>query len=137
MKKIMVFFKFLILCMILILFVNPISAQKHDGPLTFQGLDHYILHSATGRALAGTAIGVIQDPGLMFQNPATLHSIQGLQVSLGGLLLSTKTKQEQPGNDPFSFLCIDQKSVDTVDGKQNQKRNKWLAKTCADKKKDQ
>jgi opacity protein-like surface antigen len=80
---------------ILVLFVQPLSAQGYGGPLTFQGLDHYTLHSATGRAMAGITIGIKQDPGLMFQNPAALKSIQGIQLSLGGLYLSKDSKQEQ------------------------------------------
>ncbi|MBN1349954.1 hypothetical protein JXJ21_11135 [candidate division KSB1 bacterium] len=83
------------LLLILILFAQPLSAQGYGGPLTFEGLDHYSLHSAGGRAMAGITIGVKQDPGLMFQNAAMLHSIQGIQVSLGGLYLAKNSEQEQ------------------------------------------
>jgi len=95
MKKLNIIIIALSLFIIPNLFVQPLSAQGYGGPLTFQGLDHYTLHSATGRAMAGITIGIKQDPGLMFQNPAALKSIQGIQLSLGGLYLSKDSKQEQ------------------------------------------
>ncbi|MGH7492315.1 MAG: hypothetical protein ACREOO_07960 [bacterium] len=78
-----------------ILFVKPVSAQGYGGPLAFQGVDAYALQSAAGRAMGGVAIGIKQDIGLMFQNPATLPSIQGLQLSLGALQSSKAMTQEQ------------------------------------------
>ncbi len=95
MKKIKVIVKVLSFHIIPIFFVQPLFAQGYGGALTFQGLDRYTLHSAAGRAMGGVGIGVKQDIGLMFQNPATLQSIQGIQVSLGGLQLSNDSKQEQ------------------------------------------
>jgi opacity protein-like surface antigen len=77
------------------LFTTPVAAQGYGGALTFQGIDHYSLHSAGSRAMAGISIGMKQDPGLMFQNPATLNSLQRIQLSLGGLSFSTDSKQEQ------------------------------------------
>jgi opacity protein-like surface antigen len=79
----------------LMLFAQPLFAQGYGGPLMFQGLGRYALHSAAGRAMGGVAIGVKQDIGLMFQNPAALQSIQRMQISLGGLQLSKDSKQEQ------------------------------------------
>lgn len=84
-----------ILPIILILFTRPIFAQGYSGPLTFQGVDRYSLHSAAARAMGGVSIGVRQDIGLMFQNPATLVSIQKMQLSFGGLSLSQNLKQQQ------------------------------------------
>ncbi|MCI0691933.1 hypothetical protein L0337_07995 [candidate division KSB1 bacterium] len=78
-----------------ILFAQSLFAQGYGGPLTFQGLNRYALHSAAARAMGGVTIGVRQDIGLMFQNPAALQSLQGMQVSLGGLQLSQDAKQEQ------------------------------------------
>ena len=95
MKKTNVIVKGLSLNIIPTLFASSLFAQGYGGALTFQGLDHYALHSAAGRALGGVTIGIKQDIGLMFQNPATLPSISGMQVSLGGLLLSKDSKQEQ------------------------------------------
>lgn len=95
MKNLKIILKFLGLYIILNFFVQPLSAQGYGGPLTFQGLDHYMMYSAAGRAMGGVAIGVKQDIGLMFHNPATLQSIQGIQVSLGGQILSSDLAQEQ------------------------------------------
>lgn len=95
MKKLNFLFALLNLFIILVVFIQPLSAQGYGGPLTFQGLDHYSLHSVAGRAMAGVSIGANQDPALMFQNPATLSSIEGIQVSFGGLYFSKDLKQEQ------------------------------------------
>lgn len=95
MKKIKVLVKVLCLQIIPMLFAQPLFAQGYGGALTFQGLDRYTLHSASGRAMGGVTIRLKQDIGLMFQNPAALQSIRGLQVSLGGLQLSKDLKQEQ------------------------------------------
>ena len=95
MKNLNIYTIVLSLFIIPILFVPTLFAQGYGGPLTFQGLDRFTLHSAGGRAMAGIAIGLQQDPGLMFQNPAALHSILGIQVSLGGLHFSKNSKQEQ------------------------------------------
>ncbi|UCF66011.1 MAG: hypothetical protein JSW33_15855 [bacterium] len=72
-----------------------VFAQGYGGRLTYQGLDHPMLHSAAGRAMGGISVGVNQDLGLMFQNPATLKSIQGIQFSVGGQILSSSLDQEQ------------------------------------------
>ncbi|MDZ7260774.1 MAG: hypothetical protein ONB05_01460 [candidate division KSB1 bacterium] len=95
MKKSKILFKIFSWPILSILFVQPLSAQGYGGPLTFQGLDHYTLHSAAARALGGVTIAVKQDVGLMFQNPATFQSIQKIQVSLGGLQVSQDLDQEQ------------------------------------------
>jgi len=75
--------------------VMPVFAQGYGGQLTFQGLNQTILHSATGRAMGGITIGVQQDIALMFQNPATLQSLKGIQVSIGGQMSSRDLNQQQ------------------------------------------
>jgi opacity protein-like surface antigen len=45
--------------------------------------------------MAGVSFGVTQDPGLMFQNPATLQFIRGAHVSIAGLHFSHDLEQEQ------------------------------------------
>jgi hypothetical protein len=84
-------------CMITITcgLAQPLFAQGYGGPLTFEGLEHSALHSAAGRAMGGIAVGVQQDIGLMFQNPATLQSLQRIQFSIGGLHSSQDSEQEQ------------------------------------------
>lgn len=80
---------------ILILNTWQLLAQGYGGPLTFQGADQVTLHSAAARAMGGVLIGVKQDISVMFQNPAALHSIQKMQLSLGGSGLSQNLKQQQ------------------------------------------
>ena len=82
-------------CIVPVLFVQSLSAQGYGRPLTFQGVDRYLLYSAAGRGMGGISIGVKQDIGLMFQNPATLQSMQGIQVSLGGQVVSQELEQVQ------------------------------------------
>jgi opacity protein-like surface antigen len=95
MKKLKIIKRFLSFCIISILFIQPLSAQGYGGDLTYQGLDKYMVHSAAARAMGGVTIAVKQDISLMFQNAAALPSIQGIQVSLGGLMSSNDLNQEQ------------------------------------------
>ena len=83
------------LCVPLLLFSQPLFAQGYGGPLTFQGLDRTVLHSAGSSAMGGISVGIRGDVGLMFQNPAALTSLSGLQISAGGTHLSTDVEQEQ------------------------------------------
>jgi len=95
MKMLKALVKVLIFWIFLIFFVSPVYAQGYGGALTFHGVDHTLFYSAGSRAMGGVTVGVKQDIGLMFQNPATLPSIQGIQISLGGLTSSTDLNQEQ------------------------------------------
>ncbi len=94
-KKLRVCCAALRFCVLLLLLARSLFAQGYGGALTFQGIDHYALHSAASRAMAGVSIGVKQDAGLMFQNPAALRSLTGMQVALGGLWYSRDLEQEQ------------------------------------------
>lgn len=81
---------------IVALFITEsLPAQGYDGPLTTQGLDRKTLHSAAARGMGGVTIGIQNNVGLMFHNPATLLSLTGPQVSLGGLQQSNDIKQVQ------------------------------------------
>jgi hypothetical protein len=60
-----------------------------------QGIDHTTMQSATSRALGGTTIGVKNDAGIMFSNPAALQSITGLQISVGNLYQIASATQSQ------------------------------------------
>lgn len=71
------------------------NAQGFGKPLTFQGVDHVGLHSAASRAGGGTIFGITNDVSVMFSNPASLHSLQSLQFSIGGAQSNTDTKQNQ------------------------------------------
>jgi opacity protein-like surface antigen len=72
-----------------------LDAQGYGGPLTFQGVDQFMLHSAGSRAVGGVTVGIRPDVGLMFHNPATLRSLTGIQVSIGGLQQYNDLKQVQ------------------------------------------
>ncbi len=78
-----------------VLLARLVLAQGYGGALTFEGLDHFQLHSAAGRALGGVTIAATQDIGSMFNNPATLQWLRSLQVSVGGCGLSSRLEQEQ------------------------------------------
>ncbi len=95
MKKSKVTLKVSVFILLVWLFVPTVFAQGYGGPLTFQGLDRFTRHSAAVRAMGGVTIAVRQDIGLMFQDPAALNSIKGIQVSLGGLTSSTDAGQDQ------------------------------------------
>ncbi len=95
MKKLKMISKVLSICLVTVLFARPLFAQGYGEALTFQGINNLIIPSAGARGEGGISIGVRQDIGLMFQNPATLHSISSIQVSVGGLYYSKDTKQVQ------------------------------------------
>lgn len=71
------------------------NAQGFGNPLTFQGVDHSGLYSAASRAGGGTIFGLNNDVNVMFSNPASLQSLQSLQVSIGGAQHYTEAKQIQ------------------------------------------
>lgn len=95
MKKLIFRVKILSSLIIPILFGQSLLAQGYGGPLRFQGVGQPALLSAGSRAMGGVAIAIKRDIGLMFQNPAALSSMQGIQISLGGMRFSTDAKQEQ------------------------------------------
>jgi opacity protein-like surface antigen len=95
MKKLKIMIRFLCFCLILLIFVQRLDAQGYGSDLTFQGLDHTLLHSAAARASGGLTVGMKQDIGLMFQNPAALYSLQEIQVSLGGIYFLNDQNQDQ------------------------------------------
>ena len=61
------------------------TAQENRGPLTFEGLNQQLNHSAVSRAFGGVTVGGQSGVGLMFQNPASLGMLDGVQVSVAGL----------------------------------------------------
>lgn len=60
-------------------------AQGYDGPLTIQGLDRRTLPSVAARSMGGVTLALRNEIGLMFQNPATLTTVERRQISFGGL----------------------------------------------------
>jgi len=89
--------------------VSQTFAQGFGDPLTFQGLSHTTTQSVASRALGGISFGFKNDVSLMFSNPASLTTLKGLQVSIGGLQQYTYMKQDQlygglQGHSAFSLL---------------------------------
>lgn len=78
----------------LVLVARVALAQGYGGELTFQGVDHYQLHSAASRAMGGVTVAT-QDVALMFNNPAMLAGIAGVRVSVGGAASAQRQEQEQ------------------------------------------
>ncbi len=78
-----------------IFFAQVVLAQGYGDPLTIQGLDRTTLQSAASRAAGGVTIGIQNDVGLMFSNPALLQSLKAIQVSFGGVQQYAKTTQVQ------------------------------------------
>lgn len=70
-------------------------AQGYGSPLTVQGVDHNTLVSARSRAVGGTTVGLANDVGVMFANPAVLQSLAGIQLSLGGIEQYSNAVQQQ------------------------------------------
>lgn len=79
----------------LLVATGPVFAQGYTGPLTIQGLDRNTLHSAAGRGMGGITIGLRNEIGLMFHNPATLGSLTATKITLGGIHQSEGAEQVQ------------------------------------------
>lgn len=89
--------------------ISQAFAQGFGDPLTFQGLSHTTTQSVASRASGGISFGFRKDVSFMFSNPASLTSLQGIQLSIGGLQQYTYTKQHQlygglQGHSAFSLL---------------------------------
>lgn len=70
-------------------------SQGYGGTLTMHGVEHTLFQSAASRGAGGTTIGIVNDVGLMFRHPASLQSLQGLQVSLGSQQQFSRAEQIQ------------------------------------------
>jgi hypothetical protein len=76
-------------------FTQRATAQGYGLPLTFQGLSQTSTASAAARGAGGITFGIQSDVSFMFQNPASLTSLKGIQFSLGGVQRSAYSYQEQ------------------------------------------
>jgi len=105
-----------------ILPMQPLSAQGYGGPLDVHGIDNVTLHSAAMRGFGGVRIGIQDDVSLMFHNPASLQSINGIQVSFGGFQQSkdiTQVQQYGPvRNYPNLSLILESLTADIPDPSQ-------------------
>lgn len=71
------------------------GGQDLNGPLALQGSHQRSTHSAASVGVGGASMMMRNDAASMFQNPAMLTTIEGLQISLGGLFRSVERSQEQ------------------------------------------
>lgn len=74
---------------------NILFAQQYNKELSFEGINQVTQHSAAARAAGNISIGAQKDIALMFQNPATLISLESIHVSLGGMYSSNSSSQRQ------------------------------------------
>ena len=75
--------------------VQVVFAQGFGSPLTMQGVDQFNIQSAASKAMGGTSLGVLNNASVMFTNPALLQSLQGLQISVGGVQQNVRAYQTQ------------------------------------------
>ena len=78
-----------------LLFMHTAFAQGYDDPLSIQGLDRTNLPSAASRGAGGLTIGIQNDAALLLSNPASLQTLKGIQVSLGGVQQYSNANQVQ------------------------------------------
>jgi hypothetical protein len=76
-------------------FAERLRAQGYDTPLTMQGVNHTTGQSAASRAMGGTTFAVRHDASLMFTNAASLTSLDGITLSLGGMQQYLNANQDQ------------------------------------------
>jgi opacity protein-like surface antigen len=84
----------------ILLFVCLVSpdnsvAQGLATPLTMQGLDNMQNSSVVSRSMGGLVFSLRNDATAMFSNPASLRTLNGLQVSVAGLQQYTDVSQTQ------------------------------------------
>ena len=89
------------------------SAQGYGNPLTFQGLGHTTMQSVAARGMGGVTFGLKNDVSLMFSNSTSLTSLEGIQISVGGMQQHTYATQDQrygglQGHSAFSLLTLAQ-----------------------------
>ncbi|MDZ7375347.1 MAG: hypothetical protein ONB13_01890, partial [candidate division KSB1 bacterium] len=85
----------LLILMFALFISRAIHAQGYGGPLSFQGVDHLVLHSAAARAMGGISFAIRTYIGTMFQHPAGLYSVQTMQLALAGMMESQRLQQNQ------------------------------------------
>jgi hypothetical protein len=88
-------FAYVMLLCLCLLCVEQAMAQGYGTPLTFQGLSQTTIQSAAARGAGGITFSIKNDISLMFANPASLTTLQGMQFSIGGLQKFGSSYQEQ------------------------------------------
>lgn len=80
---------------IAMLIASPARAQEYEGPLTVEGLNQQYNQSVRSTAFGNVTVGSSGDVAAMFRNPATLHALPGIQISVGGLYQDRERSQVQ------------------------------------------
>ncbi|MBF8295280.1 MAG: hypothetical protein HW389_1825 [Bacteroidetes bacterium] len=88
-------FAYVMLLCLCLLCAEQTMAQGYGNPLTVQGLSQTTTQSAAARGAGGITFGIKNEVSLMFANPASLTSLQGVQFSIGGLQRFRSSYQEQ------------------------------------------
>jgi hypothetical protein len=76
-------------------FGHIVAAQGFGKPLTTQGIDKISIHSAASRGVGGITFGMANEASIMFANPAALHTLKEIQISISGAQQSMTTNQAQ------------------------------------------
>lgn len=74
---------------------SPAVAQHRTAPLTVEGAHQRSVHSAAVTGVGGTALMVTDHASTMLRNPATLGTVSGIQISVGGVHRSVDRSQVQ------------------------------------------
>jgi opacity protein-like surface antigen len=93
------------------------QVQRFDEPLTMQGIDKTAIHSAASRALGGTSVGLSNEIGIMFSNPAALSSLKQFQISIGNsyrFLDESQTQQYGPAKYYPNFSLVMEGLTDLI-----------------------
>jgi len=72
-----------------------IALAQEGTTLQMQGLNYITNQSAVSRAAGGTTLGLLNNPSIMFLNPAMLSTVDGIQISVGGYQQFLRQTQDQ------------------------------------------
>jgi hypothetical protein len=72
-----------------------LTAQGFGEPLSIQGLQRTSIASVAARGMGSIAVGGRGDVSSMFTHPSRLISIDGPQISIGGISIESRTEQRQ------------------------------------------
>jgi long-subunit fatty acid transport protein len=82
-------------CLFILVYSPNAYSQGYDAPLTMQGLNHTTNPSVISRGMGGVMLSLNNDASAMFANPAGMQSLEGIQISIGGLQKYRQLDQTQ------------------------------------------
>lgn len=95
MKRLQSLRLFLLSLILFLPLAHKAFAQGFGMPLTIQGLDHFTMPSAASRGAGGITVGLQNNIGIMFLDPSSLQTLQGIQISFGGPVRYSDARQVQ------------------------------------------